>query len=411
MTSKERIKRVFQHQEVDRVPLFELTVANPILSMILGRKVEGMLTGESKIASLRANRKGRDARLKLIERNISAMVEAYKKIGFDMLWIRPTEYLTPVEMAMNDFITPNMIFDVTIQEINENTYKIVDEEHGFWSLEQFTPESNTCPTIDDGIHEKGIDELRRYISVLEKRSTALNQFVLDGLEGTRLAIEKGKTEDLYICGCADIAFPTFFPWIATFMEMMHFEPETVHRYMEATNEGTMEILRAQLAMGVDGVIGTNDWCYKTGSLMSPTHFRTFLAPYLKQFVDECHKHGVPYIKHLDGNTMPIIDILVNEVGIDGLHSIEPTAGMDINWVKKTYGDKIVLFGNLDCGNTLVLGKKEDVVKEVKEIISIASPGGGHVFSTSNCIHSAVNPDNFQIMLQTVKEYGTYPIKI
>ena len=185
--------------------------------------------------------------------------------------------------------------------------------------------------------------------------------------------------------------------------------ELVSRYMEVTTAGTIELLRAQLEMGVDGIMGTNDWCYRSGSLMSPNHFRKYLAPYLKRIVDECHAYGVPYIKHLDGNTMPIIDILVNEVGIDGLHSIEPTAGMDIGWVKKTYGEKIVLLGNIDCGNTLVLGSKEDVINETKDIIRTAAPGGGFIFASSNCIHSAVDMNNFETMIQTVLKLGKYPL--
>ena len=410
MTSKERIKKVFRHEPVDRVPIFELTVANPILSEVLGRKIEGMVTGESKISSLRANMKGCGERKNLIERNVNGMVDAYKMIGFDMLWIRPFEYLTPVEMAMNDFITPNMIFDVKIESIDENTYKITDEEFGFWSIEEYSPRSNTCPTISDSISEMGEKELERYISVLEKRSLDLNEYIQDGLQGTKIAVKRGGEDDIFILGCADIAFPTFYPWIGMYMEMMALGSELVSRFMEVTTAGTIELLRAQLKIGVDGIMGTNDWCYKSGSLMSPNHFRKYLAPYLKRIVDECHGAGVPYVKHLDGNTMPIIDILVNEVGIDGLHSIEPTAGMDIGWVKKTYGEKIVLLGNIDCGNTLILGSKDDVMNETKDILRVAAPGGGFIFASSNCIHSAVNMKNFQTMLDVVKEYGNYPIQ-
>jgi len=411
MNSKERVKKTLTHEEPDRVPLFELTVANPILSTVLGRKIEGMVTGESKIAALHANKEGREARLSLIKRNVLGMVELYKKIGFDMIWIRPTEYLTPVEMALNDFITPNMIFDVKIKQIDKETFKIISEEHNFWSVEKYSSSSNTCPTINDSIKERGIEELNRYIACLEQKEISLNRYIRDGLEGLKLAVKSGKNGDLFVCGNADIAFPTFYPWISTFLEMVACEPEIVHRYMDVTTAGVMELLDAQLKIGVDGIIGTNDWCYNAGPLMSPTHFKTFLAPYLKRLVDKCHGKGVPYIKHLDGNVQPILDILVNEVGIDGLHSIEPAAGMDIGWVKKTYGEKITLLGNIDCGNTLISANRETVIEEVKNILRIASPGGGHIFNSSNCIHSGVSIENFWAMIDAVKEYGKYPISI
>jgi uroporphyrinogen decarboxylase len=52
---------------------------------------------------------------------------------------------------------------------------------------------------------------------------------------------------------------------------------------------------------------------------------------------------------------------------------------------------------------------EDVVREVKECILQVSPGGGHIISSSNTIHSGVLSENYRVMLETIKEYGVYPI--
>jgi len=186
------------------------------------------------------------------------------------------------------------------------------------------------------------------------------------------------------------------------------EPKLVERYMEVITEGAIPLLRAQLEMGVDGILGAQNWCYKEGSLFSP---KMFMAPHLKRIVDECHRYGVPYIKHLNGNTTVLLDMLVYEVGIDGLHSIEPPAGMDIGWVKRKYGDKITLLGNIDCAHILTFGSREEVIEQVKNIIKVASPGGGHIFASSNCIHSGVSPDTFWTMIKAVREFGKYPISI
>ena len=212
-------------------------------------------------------------------------------------------------------------------------------------------------------------------------------------------------------GAADIACPTFLPFLPLFLETMVDEPSLVERYMAATTEGVMTILRAELDLGVDGILGAEGWCFGKGPLFSPEMFRRFMAPHLKRIADECHRRGVPFIKHLDGNTTVLLDILVDEVGIDGLHSIEPPAGMDIGWVKKKYGERITLLGNIDCGHLLTFGTPADVVQAVKDIIRVASPGGGHVFASSNSIHSGVSPEIFWAMVNAVKTFGTYPISI
>ncbi|NIV27956.1 MAG: hypothetical protein GWN58_00160, partial [Anaerolineae bacterium] len=143
---------------------------------------------------------------------------------------------------------------------------------------------------------------------------------------------------------------------------------------------------------------------------SPLFFRRFFVPHLRGIVEECHAHGVPYIKHLDGNTSLLLDSLVNEVGIDAYHGIEPPAGMDIVQLKRQYGDRITLMGNLDCGELLTNGKPEQIVAEVQRIIRHVSPGGGHIFGSSNSIHDAVPIENLYTMLDAAHRYGRYPVQ-
>ena len=49
--------------------------------------------------------------------------------------------------------------------------------------------------------------------------------------------------------------------------------------------------------------------------------------------------------------------LIIESNIDCLNSIDPLAGMDIVKLKKQYGRRVALMGNVNCATTLVNGKK------------------------------------------------------
>ena len=71
---------------------------------------------------------------------------------------------------------------------------------------------------------------------------------------------------------------------------------------------------------------------------------------------------IPWIMHTDGNILPFLQDILS-LGIAGLHPIEKGA-MDIRQVKKEYGDKICLLGNVDL-NILGMGTIEDVDAEVK----------------------------------------------
>jgi uroporphyrinogen-III decarboxylase len=188
------------------------------------------------------------------------------------------------------------------------------------------------------------------------------------------------------------------------------DPELISRYMEVTTAGALSFVRAQLEAGVDGIIGGNDWCFKSGPMFSPASFRKFFVPHMRKIVELCHSYDVPYIKHLDGNTTKLLDLLVNEVGIDAHHPFEPSAGMDIYALKKQYGERITLIGNLDCGELLSNGSPDQVVKQAQALVRGNASGGGYIFSSSNSIHDGVKLENLYAMLDTVKSCGRYPIK-
>jgi uroporphyrinogen decarboxylase len=101
--------------------------------------------------------------------------------------------------------------------------------------------------------------------------------------------------------------------------------------------------------------------------------------------------------------------MIVDTGVDALNPIEPVAGMDIAEVKAQFGDRICLVGNIDCGELLSHGSVEQVELAVRKCIADAAPGGGFILSSSNSIHSSVNPKNFLAMIQTGRQYGTYPV--
>ena len=102
-------------------------------------------------------------------------------------------------------------------------------------------------------------------------------------------------------------------------------------------------------------------------------------------------------------------IQIIDTGVDAINPIEPVAGMDIGDVKQKYGDRVCLVGNVDCSHILSEASTDEVTQSVAECIRKGSPGGGHIIASSNCIHSAVKPENYLAMIQATKQFGGYPI--
>lgn len=169
-----------------------------------------------------------------------------------------------------------------------------------------------------------------------------------------------------------------------------------------------QLTKNAIEMGADAIIDCEDYCGKNGPIVSIEHFNEFILSGLKEVISIAKERNIPILKHSDGYLWPLLDILVDS-GIDALQAIEPAAGMDIGEVKKQYGEKIAVIGNIDCAHLLTFGTKEEVKKATLQCILTASPGGGHVLSSSNIIHKSVPPENFIAMLNTAKEFGRYPI--
>jgi uroporphyrinogen decarboxylase len=128
----------------------------------------------------------------------------------------------------------------------------------------------------------------------------------------------------------------------------------------------------------------------------------YVTPYLTQLVAGIRAAGGYACKHTDGNIMPILNQLVDS-GIHALHSLDPMAGVDIAEVKRLYGDRICLFGNVNCA-TVQAGTAEGIEASARYCLEhggVAS--GGYVFTTSNCIFKGVPLENYLTMLRVRDE--------
>jgi uroporphyrinogen decarboxylase len=225
------------------------------------------------------------------------------------------------------------------------------------------------------------------------------------------AIERLKRKKVIIFGHhSSLLYPWFILGTENLFRYYIENPQFAKRVIDMVVDYFLELETYAIELGADVILDGEDYCGNQGLFMSPEHFDEFVLPGLQKVVNRAKEKNIPFIKHCDGYIWPIIDRLI-ETGIDGLNPIEPAAGMDIGEVKNAYGDRIAVIGNIDCAHLLSFGSKEDVQNAVKDCIQKASPGGGHIISSSNVIHDGVPPENYAAMIDATKEHGRYPIQV
>jgi uroporphyrinogen decarboxylase len=115
--------------------------------------------------------------------------------------------------------------------------------------------------------------------------------------------------------------------------------------------------------------------------------------------------GLYSIKHTDGNVIPILDQIV-QCGPDAVHSLDPQGGVDLGSVKRMYGDKVCLVGNVNCG-LLQTGTDEEVIADVRRSLREGMDGFGYIFSTSNCAFTGLSLERYEMMNRIWFEEGVY----
>jgi uroporphyrinogen decarboxylase len=156
-------------------------------------------------------------------------------------------------------------------------------------------------------------------------------------------------------------------------------------------------------MGFDVFASTDDMAFNTAPFFSPAVFRDLVLPRYRRVAE---KIPLPWIIHSDGNILPFVDDLLS-VGVIGLHPNEKGA-VDIREVKRTYGKRACVLGNVDL-NLLGMGGPEAVEAEVRGLLRDLGPGGGYIVTSGNSLAGYLIPENVMTLSRAVHTYGRYPI--
>ena len=183
------------------------------------------------------------------------------------------------------------------------------------------------------------------------------------------------------------------------------EPDLVHGVLQEVTKFNKALMDETAAIGADFFMIDGDLCGNDFPLMAVETFRDFILPYKVEMVNHAHGLGRKIVKHSDGMVWPIMDDII-KAGFDGFHPVQPQC-MDMATTKAHLHGRLCVFGNVDCLDTLVFGDPETVREETRRCITEASPGGGHILSSSNSLHPGCKPENVVAMFEAAREFGDY----
>ncbi len=153
----------------------------------------------------------------------------------------------------------------------------------------------------------------------------------------------------------------------------------------------------------DSVTWPDDMGYKHNQFFSVKTYRKLLKPFHKRAVDWAHERGIKVRLHSCGDVNPFIPDLL-EIGIDALNPLEVKAGIDPIHIKNSFGDRLTLHGGI---NAVLYTDPDALDAEMRSVIPQLKKDGGYIFSTDHSVPDSVSLEQFRHVVELAKELGSY----
>jgi uroporphyrinogen decarboxylase len=138
-------------------------------------------------------------------------------------------------------------------------------------------------------------------------------------------------------------------------------------------------------------------------------FRKIAFPAVRRTIELAAEAGMPTHVHSCGPEKELVRIMAEETDLTVIDPLEvpPMGDCDLAELKRLYGDRIVLKGNLHTTEVMLKGSAEDVVASSKKAIDDAGAGGRFILSTGDQCGRDTPDENLHAMVETARTYGRY----
>lgn len=187
-------------------------------------------------------------------------------------------------------------------------------------------------------------------------------------------------------------------------------PDVIHALLDKSCDFYLEVSRRMFERARDKMhifFMGEDFGTQNALIMSRETWKTFIAPRLKRLFDQAKHYGYKVMLHSCGSVREVIPDLI-DLGLDALDPIQVRAvGMNIEELKREYGQMLSFRGSIDTQQTLPYGSIDDVKAEVRERMVKIAPGGGFIVCTSQVLLPDVPLENIIAMYEAAYNYGSY----
>jgi uroporphyrinogen decarboxylase len=352
MTTWERVKRMYQHKEADRVPITDGPWASTI--------------------------------------------ERWHREGL------------PEDVSYVDYFDLDKFMMITVDNGPRFPVEVIEETDDYTIVK-----TDWGVTLKNWRHTGGVPEFLDFTikdadswaKVKERITPTDDRINWEFLKGN---YKNWRDSGMWISGLAWFGFDVTHSWMVgteRVLMAMASEPEWIVDIWNHTLDTNLKLLDMVWDAGYtfDELHWMDDMGYKGRPFFSLNMYRELLKPVHKRAADWAHNKGISVRLHSCGDVRTLIPDLI-EIGVDMLNPIEVKAGMDPIALKKQYGDKLGFHGGL---NAVLYEYPDKMWAEMEKVIPVMKKDGGYIISSDHSVPDSVSLQEFGEFIDHAKKLAEY----
>jgi uroporphyrinogen decarboxylase len=183
------------------------------------------------------------------------------------------------------------------------------------------------------------------------------------------------------------------------------DPELTGEIFRNIGEGLIQFYTIVASMeSVGACVVNDDWGFKTQTMFPPEMMEEYVFPYTRKIVEVIHAHGKPAILHSCGNVKEIMDVIIDDLKLDGKHSFEDGIyPVEDAW--DWWSDRIAIMGGIDV-DYLARKTPEEIYQRSLRLLEKTSGSGGFALGSGNSIPEFIPRKNYLAMLRAAADFAS-----
>lgn len=138
-------------------------------------------------------------------------------------------------------------------------------------------------------------------------------------------------------------------------------------------------------------------------------FRQLALPAVKRAIELANAHGFMTHIHSCGPETALVKIMAEETALTVIDPLEipPMGDCNLTELKRLYGHRLTLKGNLHTVNVMLNGTPADVTQAAIQAMRDAGEGGRFILSTGDQCGRDTPDENLRALVKAVEEFGVY----